>query len=210
MHVYLNHLSRVPLPCPLLGMSFSFSGCLHDLHHHPGCAETFLRHNHIEDHLQNDHADLLVEDQFMVAPTSLKPTYFPQMKITKSTLRAIPAVSLSLSAVLPLPITLPTTRTGPQPRLQQDLQWGYWGVPDTQEGSNPESESFLAPDHPSNSMVFSDFIIRPKPPCSANALLSRPRSLPNKPQNAPPIPPPTIGYEAFRAHLPDESEDIPS
>lgn len=161
------------------------------------------RHKYtIANHLEQDHSNLTRNGHFVAV---LKPTFHPTGALSLS----FPQQCNPGCFTPPVP-TLPVTphplaRLHSAPHHQQ--QFGYWSIPDPQEGLNPASDSALAPDHPDDSMELSDFIIQQRPREIYRLQLSRPLILPEGPVDAS-SPSPSIGYGVFCASHPSEPHDF--
>ncbi|KAF7799057.1 hypothetical protein EIP86_010287 [Pleurotus ostreatoroseus] len=155
-----------------------------------------------------DHSNLMRNGNFIaVLKSTCHPTGAPSLSFPQHTDPGGFTNPMSKLPVTPHPLA----KLHPARHRQQ--QYGYWSIPDPQEGLNPASDSALAPDHPDDSMVLSDFIVqqRPRELRDTHRLqLSRPLLPSEMPLVGPAPPPRSIGYGVFCASHPSEPHDFTS
>ena len=219
-HVSTNHLAQIPPPCPFQGKRCRFVNvALYANFVYTDCSHEFHRQHGFEQHLRDDHANTVTDGDFVISVSVLKLSASPQPSSTYTVIELPPLEDqciFALRAIPPrrVPVS-PSPRCPPLQPRREECSYGYWGIPDRQEGMNAESRSRLNPRRRDKLSVLptSDYIIRRKPPGAVPGLqLAHPVSYPPRVQQ-PPQAPLSIGYPTYRArvlaahNMADEDDD---
>lgn len=179
-HIENQHATRIPLPCPVLGMQALMLSRF-SIQPFSGCNEFIRRHNYLQTHFQTFHQRMI---GIPLRRKDLKPSSRMFAPSLPPTLPPLPQIPLPVYLHPPMPVR-PSSRPRKSRRPRKPS-----------EDRDPEELQFapLQPIEYENGL-FQDFIVRPRHTAPLLQLAFPQAMLAVLPREE--TPPPSMGYDVF-------------